>query len=207
MYILLVVMIGYLFGCVNGSQIIGKLKDVNIKSSGMKNAGATNTTLLLGWRYGIIVACIDVFKAVFSLLLTAILLQQYHLMLELQVTLLYANALFVIIGHNYPIQMNFSGGKGTASLFGVLLFIDWKFAVTGLFILLLFAAVTNYFVTGTFVLYISFIGYTAYSFGRGPAMISFLLLLLFLLKHIENFRRIMNKEEVKISSLLRREAS
>jgi len=207
MYIFLIVMIGYLFGCVNGSQIIGKMKDINIKSNGMKNAGATNTTVLLGWRYGFIVAFIDVFKAILSLLLAAMLLQQYNVMLELQIVLLYANALFVIIGHNYPLQMGFNGGKGTASLFGVLLFIDWKFAVMGLFILLLFAAVSNYFVTGTLMLYISFIAYTAYSFGRGPAMISFLFLILFLLKHIENFRRIMNKEEVKVTSLFRREAS
>lgn len=207
MYIFLIIMIGYLFGCVNGSQIIGKVKEINIKSNGMKNAGATNTTVLLGIRYGLIVAFIDVIKAILSLLLTAILLQQYNVMIEMQIILLYANALFVIIGHNYPLQMGFNGGKGTASLFGVLLFIDWKLAVSGLFILLLFAAVTNYFVTGTFMLYLSFIGYTAYSFGRGPAMISFLFLILFLLKHIENFKRIINKEEVKVTSIFRREAS
>jgi len=207
MYIFLIVMIGYLFGCVNGSQIIGKVKDINIKSNGMKNAGATNTTVLLGWRYGFVVAFIDVFKAILSLLLAAMLLQQYNVMLELQIVLLYANALFVIIGNNYPLQMGFNGGKGTATLFGVVLFVDGKFAVTGLFILLLFAAFTNYFVTGTFMLYMSFICYIAYSLGRGLAMITFLFLILFLLKHIENFRRIMNKEEVKITSLFRREAS
>lgn len=207
MYFFLIILIGYLLGCVNGAQIIGNIKETNIKASGMKNAGATNATMLLGWKYGLLVASIDVFKVILSLFLTSLLLQKYQVIIELQMLLIYLNALFVIIGHNYPAQMNFRGGKGTASLFGFLLFLDWKFAVTGLFILLLFAAVTNYFVAGTCMLYLSFIGYTGFTYGRLPAIISFLFLILFLLKHMENFKRIINKEEVKISSLLRREPS
>src|SRR5699024_8390363 len=126
MYIFLIVMIGYLSGCINGSQIIGKMKNINIKSNGMKNAGATNTTVLLGWKYGFIVAFIDIMKAVISLMIATVFLNKIGIMIEVYVLLLYVNALFVIVGHNYPIQMGFKGGKGTASLFGVLLFIDWK---------------------------------------------------------------------------------
>src|SRR5690625_1981869 len=113
--------LGYLFGCINGSQIIGKIKQINIKNNGMKNAGATNTTVLLGWRYGIVVAFIDIIKAIISLLILASLLYRYDMLLEMKVLLLYINALFVIVGHNYPLTMNFNGGKGTASLFGILL--------------------------------------------------------------------------------------
>ena|SRR5690625_4745156 len=204
---LLIIIIGYLFGCINGSQIIGKYKNVNIKKSGMKNAGASNTTVLLGWKYGFIVAFIDVCKAIASLVIVAFILNKYNVLLEWQMLLLYINALFVVIGHNFPLTMHFNGGKGTASFFGVLLFLDWKFAVLGLFILLLFAFVTNYFVTGTFMLYISFITFTAYSFGRGTTYVAFLFTILFLIKHTENFKRIINKEEVKLSTIFRREAS
>src|SRR5690625_2670886 len=180
MYLFIVIMmVGYLFGCINGSQIIGKFKQVNIKKSGMKNAGATNTTVILGWRYGVIVAFIDIIKAIISLLILASLLQQFDLIFEMQILLLYINALFVIVGHNYPLTMSFNGGKGTASLFGVLLYFDWRFAVLGLFILLLFAIVSNYFVVGTFMLYISFLMYTAYIYGRGPALIATILIILF----------------------------
>lgn len=204
---LLVPIIGYIFGCINGSQIIGKYKNINIKQSGMKNAGASNTTILLGWKYGAVVAFIDVFKAVISLMITALILNNYNILYEWQMILLYINALFVVIGHNFPLTMNFNGGKGTASFFGVLAYFDWKFAVLGLFILLLFAVVTNYFVMGTFMLYVSFITYTAYMYGRETVYIAFFFKLLFILKHMENFKRILNKEEVKISSLLRREVS
>lgn len=209
MYLLIfiIMMIGYLFGCINGSQIVGKMKNIDIKNNGMKNAGATNTTVLLGWKFGVLVAFIDVFKATISLFVTAYLLQNYVVSYDLQILLLYVNALFVVIGHNFPLTMSFKGGKGTASFFGILLYFDWKIAVIGLILLLLFAVVTNYFVTGTLVLYISFITYTAYTTGRGPIVVAFLLAVLFMVKHMENFRRIMNNEEVKLSSLYRKEAS
>lgn len=209
MYLLIfiIMMIGYLFGCINGSQIVGKMKNIDIKNNGMKNAGATNTTVLLGWKFGVLVAFIDVFKATISLFVTAYLLQNYVVSYDLQILLLYVNALFVVIGHNFPLTMSFKGGKGTASFFGILLYFDWKIAVIGLILLLLFAVVTNYFVTGTLVLYISFITYTAYTTGRGPTVVAFLLAVLFMVKHMENFRRIMNNEEVKLSSLYRKEAS
>ena len=208
MYLLLVtIIIGYMFGCLNGAQIVGKYKNINIRNSGSKNAGASNTTVLLGWRYGFIVAFIDVMKAVISLVVIAIILDKYTFLFEIQILLLYINALFVVVGHNFPSTMNFKGGKGTASFFGVLLFLNWKFAVMGLVILLIFAFVSNYFVTGTFMLYLSFIMYTAYTFGRGATYIAFLFTILFLVKHRENFKRIMNKEEVKLSTLFRRQAS
>lgn len=207
MYFLISSIIGYIFGCLNGSQLIGKYKDVSVKETGMKNAGATNATLVLGFRYGLVVLVIDVCKAIISLLLVAIILEHFQIGLDLAIILLYVNALFIIIGHNYPFTMNFNGGKGTASLFGILLYLDWRFAFFGLFILLLFAIVANYFVMGTCMLYISFMGFTGYSFGVTPAIIAFLLLILFLLKHTENFKRILSKEEVKVTTLFRKEAS
>lgn len=207
MYFLISSLIGYLFGCLNGSQLIGKYKDVSVKHKGMKNAGATNTTLVLGFRYGLVVLFIDVCKAIVSLLLVAIILDYFQVGLDLAIIFLYVNALFIIIGHNYPFTMNFDGGKGTASLFGILLYLDWRFAFLGLFILLLFAIVANYFVMGTFMLYLSFIGFTGFTSGITPAIIAFLLLILFFMKHTENFKRIISKEEVKVTALFRKEAS
>lgn len=207
MYTLIAIIIGYLFGCVHGSQIVGNYKKVNIKENGMKNAGATNATMLLGFKYGLLVAFVDILKAIISLLLISYLLDTFNVLFDAQVIILYINALFVIIGHNFPLTMNFKGGKGTASLFGILLFFNWTFAVMSLFILIIFAVVTNYFVTGTLMVYVSFVMYTAHTFGQTPALIATLFVALFFIKHRENFKRILNKEEVKVSSLLRREAS
>src|SRR5690606_16130505 len=132
-------------------------------------------------KFGVIVAFIDVIKAIISLGLVAIILDNFNVLFEHQTLLLYVNALFVIIGHNFPVTMSFKGGKGTASFFGVLLYLDWKFAVLGLIILLIFAFVTNYFVTGTSMLYLSFIMYTTYTFGRAATYIAFLFIFLFIM--------------------------
>lgn len=207
MYFLISSIIGYLFGCMNGSQLIGKYKQVSVKEVGMKNAGATNTTLVLGFRYGLVVLFIDIVKALISLLLIAILLEYFQVGFNSAIIFIYVNAVFIIIGHNYPFTMSFDGGKGTASLFGVSLYLDWRFAFLGLFILLLFAIVSNYFVMGTLMVYISFIGFTGFTFGMMTAIIAFILLILFFIKHTENFKRILNKEEMKVTMIFRKEAS
>jgi len=132
---------------------------------------------------------------------------EMDLLLEFQVLLLYLNALFVVVGHNFPMTMHFKGGKGTASFLGVLLFIDWKFAMLAFMIFLIFAFATNYFVIGTFMAYLAFIGYTSFTYGRGPIYIACLFTILFLWKHTDNMKRISNKEEMKLSSIFRRQTS
>lgn len=207
MLFIMVCIIGYLFGCIHGSQIVGNYKNINIKKSGMKNAGASNTTIVLGWKYGIIVGIIDVSKAIFSILLIISLLNHYQITHEAQIIYVYINALFVIIGHNYPITMNFSGGKGTASFIGLILMIDWKIAFMGLCILLLLSFITDYLVIGVLSMYISFIGFTYYSYGLSPVLIALLLLVLSVMKHMENYKRIINKQEIRLSSFYRKQAS
>lgn len=206
MYVLLTVFIGYLFGCLHGSQIIGKYKQINLKQEGSKNAGASNTAILLGWRYGFIVAIIDITKAMASFLVIAMILQESNLMIDVQL-LFYLNGLFVLIGHNFPLTMHFKGGKGTASFLGFLLCLDWRFALMAFSLFLLVAMITKYFVLGTLMGYISFVIYTATLFDRSITIVSIAFILLFMLKHIDNFKRIASKEELKISTVFRKEVS
>src|SRR5699024_3143618 len=126
---------------------------------------------------------------------------------EVQIVLLYLNALFVVLGHNYPVTMQFNGGKGTASFLGILLFINWKFAIIAFIIFLFFAFITNYFIFGTFTAYLSFIKFTCIVYGRGPKYIAVLLTMFFIDKHKYNVTRTMNKEEVNLSSSLRSQTS
>lgn len=207
MYVVLTIFIGYLFGCLHGSQIVGKYKEVNFKHSGSKNAGASNAVMLLGWKYGFIVACIDIFKAIISFLLVAIMLQKLNVMIEMQVLLMYLNGLFVLIGHNFPLTMHFKGGKGTASFLGFLVCLDWKFAFIAFCIFLIVAFLTKYFVIGTLMGYMSFVVYTARLFEFNILLVAVVFMLLFFIKHTENFKRIINKEEMQISTLFHKEVS
>ncbi|MCT1902809.1 glycerol-3-phosphate acyltransferase [Oceanobacillus sojae] len=206
MYYLISCLIGYIFGCIHGSQIVGKIKKRDIKSEGVKNAGASNTTILLGWKYGIVVALIDIFKATLAILLVLFILGEAGIPAGEVSLYIYLTALFVIIGHNYPITMNFSGGKGTASLVGALIAIDWRVALIGIAILLFFTFATDYLVIGVLFMYVSFLITTYYFFGNGPALVVIFLTLLCIYKHMENYRRIILKEETKLSSMFKKSA-
>ncbi|WP_080875400.1 glycerol-3-phosphate acyltransferase [Oceanobacillus timonensis] len=206
MYYLISCLIGYVFGCIHGSQIIGKLKKCDIKGEGVKNAGASNTTILLGWKYGVIVALIDIFKATLAILLVLFIVGEEGIPAEEVSLSIYLTALFVIIGHNYPITMKFSGGKGTASLVGALIAIDWRVAVIGIAILVFFTFATDYLVVGVLCMYLSFLITTYYYFGFEPALVVIGLTLLCIYKHLENYRRILSKEETRLSSMFKKSA-
>ncbi|RLL42095.1 glycerol-3-phosphate acyltransferase [Oceanobacillus piezotolerans] len=207
MFFIMVSFIGYLFGCLHGSQLVGKLKNIDIKNSGVKNAGASNTTILLGWKYGILVAFIDIFKATLAILLVLYILKDNGLTGDSQMLLVYVTLFFVIIGHNYPITMKFSGGKGTASLVGALLAIDWKVALIGIGVLLIFTFATDYLVIGVLFMYISFLVTTYMFFGMEPAFVVFMLSILSFMKHMENYKRIITKQETKLSSMYKKKVS
>lgn len=207
MFFLIAAVIGYTFGCIHGSQLIGNYKKIDIKNSGVKNAGASNTAILLGWKYGIIVGIIDIFKATLAILLLLFILNENGITGDLKHLLLYTAVLFAIIGHNYPATMRFSGGKGTASVLGALLAVDWKIAVIGTAILLIFTLATDYLAIGVFFMYVSFLITTFMFFGMEPMLIVLFLSFLSIFKHLENYRRILKKEEKKLSSMFAKKAS
>lgn len=106
---------------------------VDIKNSGIKNTGASNTTILLGWKYGI-------FKANFAILIVLYIINEYGISGKEQTLLIYITALFIILGHHFPITMKIKGGKG--AFVGVLLDFDWRIALASIGILLIFTIVT-----------------------------------------------------------------
>ncbi|UZM99856.1 glycerol-3-phosphate acyltransferase [Lysinibacillus sp. MHQ-1] len=51
-----------MIGCIHGSKVAQFLSGVDLKKAGHGNAGASNATLSLGWKYGVLVALIDIGK-------------------------------------------------------------------------------------------------------------------------------------------------
>jgi len=193
--------IGYLLGCINGSQIIGAIKNIDIGNEGYKNPGASNTTLLLGWRYGIIVALIDIGKALLPLIFLRMYLANEPNLIEL----LYFTGLFIIIGHNYPITMKFKGGKGTASIIGMIFAINWKIALICVGVLLLIGIISDYFVIGVWGMYVSLVFSTGLSYGflSFEMTIGLIIMSISTIKHLENYRRIMENKEIRVSKFIK----
>ena len=112
--ILICCVLGYLIGTINPAAIIAKLKKHNLTQSGTGNLGATNTMLAFGLRYGVFVLAFDLFKAFFAVLLASALFPEHP------TAGLWAGFL-TVVGHIYPFQLRFKGGKGSACFAGVVL--------------------------------------------------------------------------------------
>ncbi|GAA0494086.1 glycerol-3-phosphate 1-O-acyltransferase PlsY [Salinibacillus aidingensis] len=197
-YVLTSILTGYVFGCIQPSYFIGKWKKRNIKDVGSKNAGASNVTMTFGWKYGSLVALIDILKPVLSVM-TITFLFNGTLQGDFEHFIYYLNGVFVILGHNFPFFMNFKGGKGTASIIGLFLIIDWQFGLLGLFLFIVFTIFTSYIVIGAMALYTFFIISTyLLDFGALALLSAAFLTLLAVLMHRENFSRIIKGEEKKL---------
>ena len=204
--VICILILSYLVGSIHGSKIAQYLSGVNIKKEGLKNSGASNAAIVLGAKYGILVAIIDILKGVIVIIAVRFWMLQYadYSLVE-QDVLLYSAGAAVILGHNFPLYTKFKGGKGTATLIGVLLALSWPLGLIGLILLIGTTFLTDYLLIGVFVFYFVFIGASIwFAEGFGPMAIAAFLFLMAVILHIENFRRLMRKEEMKISTFLRR---
>jgi glycerol-3-phosphate acyltransferase PlsY len=121
-------LIAYLIGGMLGSLILGKLRGVDIRSLGSGNAGATNALRTQGKAFGLLVLIIDIAKGVLVVrLLPAAPLPFVPVdPLLAREWLVLACGLAVILGHVYPVWFGFRGGKGAATVVGVVAAIDLR---------------------------------------------------------------------------------
>lgn len=111
--------IGYLFGIFQTAYIYGRLNGIDIREHGSGNAGTTNALRVLGKKAGIIVLLGDVAKTVLAVVAVRLLFAgKYGDMLPLLGMYAAAGA---ILGHNFPVQLGFKGGKGIACTAGLVL--------------------------------------------------------------------------------------
>ncbi|MCP8615801.1 glycerol-3-phosphate acyltransferase [Salirhabdus salicampi] len=202
-YIFMAMVIGYIFGCIQPSYIVSKWKGKDIRYEGSKNAGASNVTIIFGWKFGLMVALIDILKPILAMAIMVLFIGNQVTVSTLQL-LYFINGSFVIIGHNYPIHMQFRGGKGTASLIGFIFALNWKIALLGLAIFILAAVMSDYIVIGAFSLYFFLIGYTYFGgYGLYALLITLFITLVAIIKHVENFIRIYNKKEAGLRQFIK----
>jgi acyl phosphate:glycerol-3-phosphate acyltransferase len=114
-------LIAYLLGALLGSLILGRLRGIDIRSMGSGNAGATNALRTQGKLFAILVLLIDIAKGVIVVRwLPAAVLPGAGIDPELpREWLTLACGLAVIVGHVYPVWFSFRGGKGAATMVGV----------------------------------------------------------------------------------------
>ena len=141
---LLLIIFAYLIGSVPTALIISKrFFDIDIREYGSGNMGATNTFRVLGPRFGSIVMVSDMLKGMAAVALFNFLPHYLHNELD-RTNLMIGLGLAAVIGHIFPVWAQFRGGKGVATLFGMILAIQPIIAVccVGVFISVLY--ITRY---------------------------------------------------------------
>ena len=137
---LLVIVLAYLIGSIPTAVWVSRyFFDIDIRDYGSGNAGATNTYRVLGSRWGTLVMIVDMLKAIVAVKLAFLLPDAYEYELYL-INMQIGLGLAAVLGHVFPIWANFRGGKGVASLFGMVLGIQPNVALccVGIFILVLY---------------------------------------------------------------------
>lgn len=207
--LLLIIVGGYLIGCIHGSNLAFLISGVNLKKEGFGNAGASNATLTLGWKYGILVALVDIGKGIIAIVLCRYLLNEFSSFTDWQISLLlYITGAMVILGHNFPFHMKFKGGKGTASIIGIFVALNWKFGLLAVLLLILTSIVTNYLIIGVFIFYAFFVVSTfILEPSIWPFVVTIILLILAVYLHLENFKRIRLGTEPKVLSAFKKKKS
>lgn len=140
----ILIIIAYFIGSIPTALIISKsFFQIDIREYGSGNMGATNTFRVLGPKFGTIVMVGDMLKGIFAVALFNLL--PYYLTNELDRTnLMIGLGLAAVIGHIYPIWAQFKGGKGVATLFGMVLAIQPVVAINCVAVFLVVLYLTRY---------------------------------------------------------------
>lgn len=189
----------YLVGSIPASVWIGKaFYNTDVREHGSGNAGATNTFRVLGTKPGLIVFVIDLMKGFLAVNLATLNpnLTNPESFMTLQLIL----GVAAILGHIFPLYVGFKGGKGVATLFGVILGISFipTLIMAGVFFLVLF--LTRYVSLSSMIAGISFpiLTLLIFNYDALPLIIfSIAIPVVILFTHQKNIERLLNNTESK----------
>ena len=205
---LLLIVLAYLIGSIPTSVWVSQyFFDIDIRDYGSGNAGATNTYRVLGPKWGTLVMVVDMLKGIAAVKL-ALLLPYYAdnetLFLNLQIGL----GLGAVLGHIFPIWADFRGGKGVATLFGLVLGISpWTaLGCVGVFLVVLY--LTRFVSLSSILASIAFPVFILLIFNvdnHTYRIFAIAVALMVLLTHQKNIGRLLKGSESKVPILKHRD--
>ncbi|RAJ97804.1 glycerol-3-phosphate acyltransferase PlsY [Larkinella arboricola] len=194
-------LLAYLLGSIPTAVWYGEgFFGLDIRNYGSGNAGATNTFRVLGKRAGTIVMLIDVLKGYTATILSSLLWYFDVIGTHEILTFKLVFGLVAVIGHCFPILADFKGGKGVASLLGMVLAIHPEVAAVCIGIFLVVVIASQYVSLGSMMAALAFpVLLLLQVFGQKehPLLIVFgvVVFLFVVLTHQKNITRLLNGEE------------
>ena len=192
---LIAIALGYLMGSSNLAYYIARLKKVDIRAGGSGNLGASNATVLMGWKVGIMVTIHDVAKAMVAVILARWLFPELAHVGA-------ATGVAAVLGHIFPFYLKFRGGKGFACYIGMLIALNWKLAAVIILVAVVLTVITDYIVTATTTTIVAAPVY--FFFQAWPAaLIMLIATAVMLYKHRDNYVRIFKGTELGLRGAIR----
>ena len=201
----LCLVMGYVFGLFQTGYLYGKINHIDIRNYGSGNSGTTNALRVLGKKAGLIVFAGDFLKTVFACLAARLIFQESP---DTDLYVLYAG-LGVVLGHNFPCYLKFKGGKGIASMAGILVSMDWRVTLVCAALFLGAVIITRYVSLGSILVVISFFIQMLIYGTRGDYRVSgerimeffavsFVLMAMAIWRHKTNIKRLLSGTENKL---------
>ncbi|RYE24919.1 MAG: glycerol-3-phosphate 1-O-acyltransferase [Sphingobacteriales bacterium] len=200
MSIAILIVLAYLLGSIPTAVWVSKkIYGIDIREHGSGNAGATNTFRILGSKAGSAVMLIDMLKGFLAVKLS--ILSSFTWTSEPFVNLQIFLGLAAVLGHIFPIWADFRGGKGIATLFGMILGIQPLVAVSLVLVFLFMLFFTRYVSLSSICASIAFPVLILFIF-REPELSYRLFAIatacLVVLTHHKNINRLLNGNESKV---------
>lgn len=184
--------ISYFIGNFSSAYVLGKVfKKKDIRNFGSGNAGATNALRVFGKAVGILAFILDILKGILAVYIGGLIMGDRGKLIA---------AVFVVLGHDWPIILKFKGGKGIATSLGVIASLHWPTAIICIITGILIIAKTRYVSLGSIVAS----GITPIAvivmnrpFDRGLFIVTLFLAILAIFRHNSNINRLIKGQEFK----------
>ena len=187
---------GYVFGLFQTGYLYGKMNHIDIRNYGSGNSGTTNALRVMGKKAGLIVFAGDFLKTVFACLAARIIFKGSP---DTDLYVLYAG-LGVVLGHNFPCYLNFKGGKGIASMAGILVSMDWRVTLVCAALFLGAVIITRYVSLGSIL--VVYGAHGTFTVSADHLMefyaVAFVLMAMAIWRHKTNIKRLLSGTENKL---------
>jgi glycerol-3-phosphate acyltransferase PlsY len=189
----------YLLGSIPTAVWVGKhFYNIDVRDHGSGNAGATNVFRVLGKKAGIPVLLIDVIKGFLAVSLARF--SQFHFGTTQFINLQLVLGVSSLIGHIFPVFASFKGGKGIATLLGIIIAVYPYAAFISILVFLVVFLISGFVSLGSMTAAVAFPIIVIYILKIStPSLVIFsiLIAIMVLLTHKKNIGRLLRNEEPK----------
>ncbi len=204
----LLIILAYLIGSIPTAVWVGKkFHNIDIREHGSGNAGATNTFRVLGVKWGIPVLIFDIFKGWLSVELSYLIADALMLSTTELINLKLSLGVAALLGHIFPVYVGFRGGKGVATLLGMVIAVHPQSALIAIIIFIISLLITKYVSLSSMVGGLSFpvmIVVVYHSTSLSLIIFSMIIAVLLLFTHQKNIERLLKGEESKANIRFRK---